>query len=116
MVKQPCELCGNEKAHAHHEDYSDRLNVRWLCSPCHRRLHAAERGQTLHPPGRWDRKTDRKRGEKREKRKVTAPKKVALLPQAQALRSEGLSYERIGKALGVGIGTVYKWLNDCPYK
>jgi hypothetical protein len=40
LVKQPCEVCGStENVHAHHDDYSKPLDVRWLC-PLH---HAAER-------------------------------------------------------------------------
>lgn len=34
IVRQPCEMCGSEDVHAHHEDYSKPLNVRWLC-PLH---------------------------------------------------------------------------------
>lgn len=38
LKRQPCEVCG-EKAHAHHDDYSKPLDVRWLCSTHHMRLH-----------------------------------------------------------------------------
>jgi hypothetical protein len=40
MVKQPCEKCGLEKAHAHHDDYSKPLDVRWLCHTHHVEVHA----------------------------------------------------------------------------
>lgn len=40
LVKQPCEKCGaTGRIHAHHDDYSKPLEVRWLC-PLH---HAEER-------------------------------------------------------------------------
>lgn len=47
MKKQQCEICGN-KAHAHHDDYSFPLSVRWLCSFHHRKWHK-ENGEGLNP-------------------------------------------------------------------
>ena len=38
LVKQPCP-CGSEKSLAHHEDYDRKLEVVWLCQPCHKRRH-----------------------------------------------------------------------------
>ncbi len=31
ISQQPCEVCGDTKSHAHHEDYSKPLDVNWLC-------------------------------------------------------------------------------------
>ena len=39
LQRQSCETCGAEKAQAHHDDYTRPLDVRWLCGPCHRRVH-----------------------------------------------------------------------------
>lgn len=39
MTRQPCEVCGNEKAQAHHDDYSKPLDVRWLCTTHHAEWH-----------------------------------------------------------------------------
>lgn len=46
LVKKPCEHCGSvSKIQAHHTDYSQPLNVQWLCFPCHRALHVSEWAQ-----------------------------------------------------------------------
>lgn len=34
-----CEVCGRGPTHAHHEDYSKPLNVRWLCVRHHEDVH-----------------------------------------------------------------------------
>lgn len=36
LRKQPCVSCGStERLEAHHTDYTQPLNVTWLCKPCH---------------------------------------------------------------------------------
>lgn len=49
IQKQPCEVCGDANSEAHHPDYSQPLNVVWLCRAHHKALHArmkrAERGE-----------------------------------------------------------------------
>ena len=46
LERQPCEVCGKHKAHAHHDNYSKRLDVRWLCpkhhSSYHREVHTQQ--------------------------------------------------------------------------
>lgn len=40
LYAEPCEVCGStHKIHAHHNDYSKPLNVRWLCSVHHFEWH-----------------------------------------------------------------------------
>jgi len=48
LVQQPCESCGEEKTHAHHDDYAKPLNIRWLCAACHRQWHI-KNGEALNP-------------------------------------------------------------------
>lgn len=40
LLRQPCEVCGIAKVDAHHDDYSEPLNVRWLCRKHHLEHHA----------------------------------------------------------------------------
>ena len=39
LIRSPCEVCGNNLSVAHHDDYDFPLIVRWLCQPCHVKLH-----------------------------------------------------------------------------
>jgi hypothetical protein len=39
ILRQPCEVCGEKKTHAHHHDYSQPLTVRWLCVEHHFNEH-----------------------------------------------------------------------------
>lgn len=39
IQRRPCERCGNQKAQAHHEDYSFPLELVWLCQLCHYARH-----------------------------------------------------------------------------
>lgn len=39
IKKEPCEICGSEPAHAHHDDYTRPLKIRWLCPVHHSEWH-----------------------------------------------------------------------------
>lgn len=39
MQRKPCEICLSRNAHAHHDDYSKPLDVRWLCPKHHAEYH-----------------------------------------------------------------------------
>jgi hypothetical protein len=41
LVRQRCELCGQEQAFAYHEDYGDPMSVHWLCREHAPRNHMA---------------------------------------------------------------------------
>jgi ribosomal protein S27AE len=41
VERKPCEVCGDAKVDAHHDDYSRPLVVRWLCRRHHMALHRA---------------------------------------------------------------------------
>jgi ribosomal protein S27AE len=38
ISKGPC-ACGRTDVHAHHDNYAEPLNVRWLCPSCHAKEH-----------------------------------------------------------------------------
>lgn len=39
IKRDRCEFCKNTKVHAHHDDYSKPLEVRWLCPVHHKMVH-----------------------------------------------------------------------------
>lgn len=39
LIREPCEVCGEVDAQAHHDDYSKPLDVRWLCTTHHAEWH-----------------------------------------------------------------------------
>lgn len=43
LIRKPCEVCGETKAQAHHDDYSKPLDVRWLCQRHHSEHHVTLR-------------------------------------------------------------------------
>lgn len=43
LTPGPCEVCGDETVHAHHDDYNKPLSVRWLCRVHHQEHHNQER-------------------------------------------------------------------------
>lgn len=47
LFSEPCEICGNVKSVAHHDDYLKPLNVRWLCCAHHSQWHAMN-GEALN--------------------------------------------------------------------
>lgn len=43
LIPQPCEVCGDQRVDAHHDDYSEPLNVRWLCRIHHIEHHKSQK-------------------------------------------------------------------------
>ncbi|EYD75012.1 hypothetical protein Rumeso_03436 [Rubellimicrobium mesophilum DSM 19309] len=43
LTRQPCEVCGDPNAEAHHPDHRNALDVQWLCRAHHKALHATEK-------------------------------------------------------------------------
>ncbi len=39
LIPYPCDVCGNKKAEAHHDDYRQPYCIRWLCFEHHREFH-----------------------------------------------------------------------------
>jgi hypothetical protein len=62
LVRRPCEWCGDQNVHAHHEGgYTDPLNIMWLCAPCH-----ADRHREIRCGGRYVAARRTARGRERE--------------------------------------------------
>jgi hypothetical protein len=48
LTRLPCEICGTtDHVHAHHDDYSRPLDVRWLCALHHAEWHR-QNGYPVH--------------------------------------------------------------------
>lgn len=39
LKRQPCEVCGAKKVEAHHPNYNEPLEIKWLCRKCHLEWH-----------------------------------------------------------------------------
>ena len=48
IFELPCEICGDLRVEAHHDDYSKPLNVRWMCPAHHKQWHA-KNGEGKNP-------------------------------------------------------------------
>lgn len=35
-----CQLCGNKRSETHHVDYQDIIHILFVCSKCHKAIHA----------------------------------------------------------------------------
>lgn len=51
LVKSSCEICGDPNVDAHHSNYYQPLEIRWLCRQHHMRLHATGYDSDLFPVG-----------------------------------------------------------------
>lgn len=52
LKRMPCQVCGNPKVEAHHDDYDKPLEVMWLCQKHHRARHV-ELGWGVGKPTQW---------------------------------------------------------------
>ncbi len=49
LTKEPCEVCGELKVDAHHDDYEKPMDVRWLCRTHHAEHHKKLREKERNP-------------------------------------------------------------------
>jgi len=104
ISKQPRSQCGTPRAEAHHRDYTEPLEVEWLCRSCHRRQHnlpreagpfsaqakearrALERARSKR---RWrDPEERRKKSARQSLQKAVAASKISRQPCARCGRFE----------------------------
>ncbi len=97
IITKSCEICGN-KAHAHHDDYSKQLEIRWLCNKHHKEWHL--KNEPIIP-----------NDINLEIRRHNKPSENILIPQAKEMRTNGMKYKDICKELGYPHGTIYRWVN-----
>ena len=59
LTKMSCEICSDTKTEAHHDDYNQPLNVRWLCKKHHMEYHNTQRENNLFKNTNFDENTNR---------------------------------------------------------
>ena len=47
IFREPCSVCGSQKSQAHHEDYSQPLEVKWFCAQHHADIHVEKRNKAI---------------------------------------------------------------------
>lgn len=40
IKRESCDVCGDTNSEMHHDDYNDKINVRWMCRKHHEEWHA----------------------------------------------------------------------------
>jgi len=90
ILPQPCEACGNPQAIAHHDDYSKRLEVRWLSAAQHR---ATMDDSGFHGHHRHIYRTE-------------------LEPRVRQLHAEGYTRTATAKLLGISEISIWRWVGS----
>ena len=108
LVVQPCEQCGATSVVAHHDNYADRLEVRWLCHSHHRLWHLAHPvDHQVLAPERRARPLAERPGPNRGRMF-----RRYLKPRALRLRGAGATYQDIAQTLGVSTATAHAWCKE----
>ena len=87
LVRLPCEVCGDPKTDAHHDDYDKPIDVRWLCRPHHKWQHPG-RGLWANEPFR-----------------IVASREISMS------EVKVLTTQEVAERLRVQVITVQRWLH-----
>jgi ribosomal protein S27AE len=107
LVPEPCETCGNPVSLAHHDDYDQRLVIRWLCDRHHRLWHIDHplTKVVLAPPPRAKPVQERSPNRGRRFRQY-------IKPRVLRLRDSGATYAEISQVMGISTSTAHAWVQD----
>lgn len=116
ITKEPCLHCGNKKGEAHHNDYSDKLNVIWLCRKCHSMMHTNPDRKIINNKVKYYYKKPVKSVIKDGKKRSSKSMFLTHETFIKELRTNGFSYNNIAKQLNISKSQAFKVCNNPNYK
>lgn len=111
IVRGNCEECGtSEKVHAHHDDYSKPLQVKWLCFMCHK---------LAHPVDDEDKRVKFEGAKRADVSGIKNPCSRLTEEQVKQIRESyksGVSQQKIADSLSVSQATISQIIRGLRYQ